>query len=753
MKLIFFKRLTSIADLGFYDLIRRFYDPEFVDESYLNKTLQNTTIEDAYNVFINSRKNLDFVFRCYWSGQECSKNFELTFTDYGLCFSYFGNKTVFISESGRSNSLSLVLNLEQYQHMPGPDNDAGIKIYLHDNHKKPLVSDLGIVISPGMHSFIAIKRTETINLPSPIGSCKHSRFKSHAECMDHCRIKSIIINCGCSPILEWENNIEFQKYRRCTLQENFLCFEEKLKKRKYEKLNCGCSVPCRQVIYEPSISSSAISKFSANKLLQRNESILHLLGKRLEKSLEYGETLDETKKRSNKKIIEPFLMNMKVYLKKEFELLNVLTKTTKNQNKFYQPIFKKIITFLTNGIKKFENESILLKNIFENMQKTNFFKSTEKVMNEANEMKNRYLRISESFLYLRCFRELHTVDLDKILGCVNISLNDFINEFPLNFLKNIQLNTDEIWQTYNKIKNSFYHQFDILKENFDYPNNKVHKKIINKCMEYWYDYNWDKIINDSLMLVQSKLLREQSQGVLNILTFCNIMKSYYNGERECHIDSFNSGHRLNTLNTYLLPNLYTLINEFKEKSLNFHDLWKTMLNNHIIMKDFYENTNRFNKKISIHEPITKKLLFELMKNNTVFDKLYENRNILNLVENYRTDFSNLLIEVAKKINKQIDIYLRYFFEPIDNNSQFSLFIQKNNQFTSQNLLECNPKNDSINNFISCVNRVGEIMASLLFNQTISINDRTPPVLTTFTKLQEELNKYSEKLLINEEFFL
>ena len=46
-----------------------------------------------------------------------------------LCSSYLGNgKTYCICDSGSGSALSLILNVEQYEYMRGPQNDAGIKV-------------------------------------------------------------------------------------------------------------------------------------------------------------------------------------------------------------------------------------------------------------------------------------------------------------------------------------------------------------------------------------------------------------------------------------------------------------------------------------------------------------------------------------------------------------------------------------------------------------------------------------------------
>ena len=60
--------------------------------------------------------------------------------------------------AGSGLALSLVLNIEQYQYMKGPQDEAGIKLLLHDASEVPLVKELGFAIAPGTHTLVAVNR-------------------------------------------------------------------------------------------------------------------------------------------------------------------------------------------------------------------------------------------------------------------------------------------------------------------------------------------------------------------------------------------------------------------------------------------------------------------------------------------------------------------------------------------------------------------------------------------------------------------
>jgi len=61
---------------------------------------------------------------------------------------------------GSRNGLSLVLNIESYDYMPGPNSEAGVKMYLHTPGKLPLVRELGFSLAPGMHYLADIDQTQ-----------------------------------------------------------------------------------------------------------------------------------------------------------------------------------------------------------------------------------------------------------------------------------------------------------------------------------------------------------------------------------------------------------------------------------------------------------------------------------------------------------------------------------------------------------------------------------------------------------------
>ena len=66
-------------------------------------------------------------------GKACniSRDFTTTYTEFGVCYTFNGDpdEVKFVDDTARA--LSLILNVEQYEHMRGPQNDAGLKVITH----------------------------------------------------------------------------------------------------------------------------------------------------------------------------------------------------------------------------------------------------------------------------------------------------------------------------------------------------------------------------------------------------------------------------------------------------------------------------------------------------------------------------------------------------------------------------------------------------------------------------------------------
>lgn len=59
--------------------------------------------------------------------------------------------------TGSDNGLNLLLNVEQYEYMPGPNDAAGVKVLTHVKDDHPRVRELGIAVPTGTQAFIGLQ--------------------------------------------------------------------------------------------------------------------------------------------------------------------------------------------------------------------------------------------------------------------------------------------------------------------------------------------------------------------------------------------------------------------------------------------------------------------------------------------------------------------------------------------------------------------------------------------------------------------
>jgi len=64
---------------------------------------------------------------------------------------------------GAEGGLRLLLNVEQYEYMPGPNQGAGVRIHIHDQQEVPLMKDFGLAVAPGTHSLIGMTMNKVKN--------------------------------------------------------------------------------------------------------------------------------------------------------------------------------------------------------------------------------------------------------------------------------------------------------------------------------------------------------------------------------------------------------------------------------------------------------------------------------------------------------------------------------------------------------------------------------------------------------------
>ncbi|XP_078662550.1 acid-sensing ion channel 2-like isoform X2 [Branchiostoma floridae x Branchiostoma belcheri] len=247
------------------------YPKEWVDFVRMHdlKTISKTSRFPELSEFVKrvGHQIKQMIISCEWRGETCSeKNFTHIITHLGNCFTFngapgAGGTVLSSSKPGEGNGLKVTINIENDEYMAtndvaGDAMDAGIKVMVHPQHEPPFVKELGFAVSPGFHTFVAIRKEVITTLPAPYGNCqdegsqKYFPHYSLSACRIECETEYVINECGCR-LVEMpgmSGNVPV-----CT-PKMYECAYGKLLKVTEGDL-CACRSPCHNVQYNVKLST------------------------------------------------------------------------------------------------------------------------------------------------------------------------------------------------------------------------------------------------------------------------------------------------------------------------------------------------------------------------------------------------------------------------------------------------------------------------------------------------------------------
>ncbi|XP_046562955.1 uncharacterized protein LOC124271849 [Haliotis rubra] len=280
-------RASKAAELGYYEFLTAMFTGgrrlSVLDLERRNAT--NMTLRHLYASTAHAME--DMIVSCQWRGEPCGIfNFTEIMTDHGVCFSFnlpdqntSDRDRLHVTEELRTG-LSLTLNVEQYEYMPGPHDAAGVKILIHDHRQFPKVQELGIALPTGTHSFVGMQLISINNLPKPHGECQCPSLKyfphySIETCQVECSMVQISQRCGCRLFYmpETEDDIPL-----CTLGDYYGCYKPfAVEIRESVQQNCHCPVPCNYTLFDATVSYATTSTFVIDRFLSNtNRSALKM---------------------------------------------------------------------------------------------------------------------------------------------------------------------------------------------------------------------------------------------------------------------------------------------------------------------------------------------------------------------------------------------------------------------------------------------------------------------------------------------
>eukprot|EP00794_Sanderia_malayensis_P005315 gene5315-5984_t len=184
-----------------------------------------------------------------------------------------------VSKIGEKGALSLTLNIQHYEY-DNTTNDAGAKLILHGQDETPIKTP-GILLSPGLHTYVAVSKIKKKNLPHPyITKCGSKKLNYFEEYSQHlCWLDSltthVLEKCHCiDAFMPGDNPVcDLERLNNCTwgTWENF-----------DNKMEYDCPIPCDMFEFRAQLSQALFPSNSvADKLAKKYKLAGSLMENRL----------------------------------------------------------------------------------------------------------------------------------------------------------------------------------------------------------------------------------------------------------------------------------------------------------------------------------------------------------------------------------------------------------------------------------------------------------------------------------------
>ncbi|XP_033763356.1 uncharacterized protein LOC117344638 [Pecten maximus] len=277
-------RATAATDQELYRLIETVYKKSLKSFNVSELDVYNASHLAISELFwLTGHKKNNLIVKqvsCTWGDLPCGpENFTTVLTDHGLCYTFNSNtdpsSVLITSSSGSDAGLRLLLNVEQYEYMPGPSSAAGVKVLAHGQQDLARVRELGISVPTGTHAFIGLQVIALENLPPPHGQCSEKGlayfdYYTFDSCRLECLMTYIAGKCGCRDF--YMPSID-NRPRICSLKEYFSCFlpakQEYLLSVQTGSQQCTCPTSCKTLMFDPTLSYATTSRHAVDKILDK----------------------------------------------------------------------------------------------------------------------------------------------------------------------------------------------------------------------------------------------------------------------------------------------------------------------------------------------------------------------------------------------------------------------------------------------------------------------------------------------------
>ncbi|XP_061198273.1 uncharacterized protein LOC133206334 [Saccostrea echinata] len=264
-------KATTAAKRKWYRLIETMYNgsSKFFSQKDLDRFHASNL---TFNQFFQqaSHRKEDLIVSCQWADLPCGpQNFTEQLTDYGNCYRFVAPENA--RSTGADNGLKLLLNVEQYEYMPGPNDAAGVKVLTHVQNDHPRVRELGIAVPTGTQAFIGLQVILVQNLEIPHGQCQYKSLKffpnySYDSCLVECYTEVSSRHCGCRDYYMPSIN-GFPP--PCNLEQYFTCLKPLYDDFSLWLESCNCPTDCDYTVYDPVMSYATTSEYAGQRFMDK----------------------------------------------------------------------------------------------------------------------------------------------------------------------------------------------------------------------------------------------------------------------------------------------------------------------------------------------------------------------------------------------------------------------------------------------------------------------------------------------------
>ncbi|CEF62740.1 Na+ channel, amiloride-sensitive family-containing protein [Strongyloides ratti] len=248
--------------------------------------IKNLGENNFLKIYQNSHQSVDdFIVSCqYGRKKQCIDNINIILTPNGVCFAVSPNVTV--TRPGPESTLSLLLNLEGYDTIPGWVPDSGVILSIYDaNYTTTRLYDDGFHLEGGKLVTIPINDIRSLQRhPTECGKSLLDKDKEYSKqaCQWYDKSQIIENTCGCVPSISPRNKKFFIDFnlkndygifnstlQPCALEHEYECVRTFIDNYNDEN-NTYCPEDCYDVRYNTIVFGNELDVNEISNLLPVN---------------------------------------------------------------------------------------------------------------------------------------------------------------------------------------------------------------------------------------------------------------------------------------------------------------------------------------------------------------------------------------------------------------------------------------------------------------------------------------------------